>query len=207
MSDALVLGLSVALIILGRMSAYSTDDDDQENATVTAIRRQVEVARVGAALGRAQPGMRQRYGPHCCIIATRIAVEAFRSRGIKAVPTPVSVSVVCEAEAAVFRMGFTGEPLDEGMWDGHLVCVVDASLMLDLTLDQAAAHMPAAKLAPVWGPAPPGFARGGVIETQIGNCDVKYVAVPDDRSFIDQRDWHDEPERRPVLAAVLADLA
>lgn len=103
-------------------------------------------------------------------------------------------------------MGFTGQPLGPGVWDGHLVCVADGELMLDLTIDQAAEKLPGAVLQPVWGPAPAGFARGGQIRTRVGNCDVLYEAVPDTRDFLDQPDWHDELERRHVLDAILGEL-
>jgi hypothetical protein len=153
-----------------------------------------------AALLEAQPAMRAAYGPGRCIIATRIAIEVCRSRGVRA--EPVAVSVDLRRGIAEGRLGFEPHGVPHGHWNAHLVAIVDGRRLLDLTLDTASSPTLGFHLRPIAIPAPPGFERGGIADAVVHGTMVRYEAHPEERGFLLLEDWNDRPERMRVQPLV-----
>jgi hypothetical protein len=173
------------------------------------------VETVLGTIGRAQPKMRARYGPNGCVVCTRIAVETLRRNGIRAQPLPVSVTVYNpvmtgyleandpvgaerDPQACQAMFGFTGNA-PPGMWDGHLVCIVQGRILVDLTLDQVNQWGNGFAATPARLPVPPDFVRGGTVSFTNQGCFVQYDARPDDKSYLTLSDWNDRSEREPLI--------
>jgi len=170
------------------------------------------------ALGRAQPKMRRDYGPNACIICTRIAVESFRKRGIRAQPLAVTATIYnpswtrylsahdhagAEHDLQAHRvvLGFSGNA-PPGTWDGHVVCIVEGRTLLDLTLDQVNEFGHGFDVTPAHLPIPRGLLRGGSVCFTSRGCHVQYDAKPVERAYLTFEDWSDRTERAPVMRLV-----
>jgi hypothetical protein len=159
-----------------------------------------------------------------CIFCTRVACGVFSRLGIVNRPLPVTLSV-CNpplrremmkeppGPETYGKLCFTtgrkrrkeGDPdVDTHGWWGHLVCLVENRLMLDLALDQcnrpeAGIHLEAAILEP-----PPevmtefldGWNTG--LEAVANDCLLTYARL-NDESYLTAGDWDREHTREIVL--------
>jgi hypothetical protein len=116
-----------------------------------------------------------------CIQTTRLAVDYLRGRGVSAEPAALGINIANSAlTAALFRarndptytiplddQGLyaeglanygVGNPvpgeLPQAGWDGHMVCVVEGSVLVDLSIDQFDGCHPDARFTPLVLPLP-----------------------------------------------------
>jgi hypothetical protein len=84
--------------------------------------------------------------PNSCIAATRVTIEWCKLNGIKAKPMTCQMALTIKGMSVVYTSGLDKEELakaekvSEGYgqgWRGHLVAVVEDTLILDSSLDQA----------------------------------------------------------------------
>ena len=146
------------------------------------------------------------YGTGRCIVATRVAVELARENGIAASPLPVSVDVGSEGKPLWGRLGF--EPPDQvppGNWNGHLVCILEQTRLLDLTLDTV--RGPGGQLQPTTIEVPFAFRKGGAVETSLNGIAVRYEAHPEELDYLRREDWTDVPERDRALTVLRSRIA
>lgn len=99
-----------------------------------------------------------------------------------------------------------GDAVPAERWDGHVVCIVEERLLLDLSLDQVNRPQRNIQLGPVAIPVTSEWLAisypGEAIEA---GCMLRYEALPHDRSFEDGVDWS-QPERwEPILRELRTD--
>jgi hypothetical protein len=151
--------------------------------------------------------------PDCCILATAALIDVFDYFKLTAKPLSVISTVFNprmadrialegmptpeEAERSWFPPHDTcrslavgaGDP-EPGKWPGHLVCVLDGKVLIDLTLDQAdRPHRGIELPVPVIAPVNEEFLAGqGELVGMVNGCRVVYLARPEDRTFERSRD-------------------
>ena len=146
----------------------------------------------------------EAYGSRRCVIATRIAVDLAREMDLRADPLAVSADVGHPA-IGEGRLGFEPpEHVPPGSWNGHLVCVLDRELLLDLTLDSVRTH--GFNVAPLAIDIDSDFLKGGTCMTTMRGTSVTYKAHPEERGFLRLEDWSDLPERRRTMPRIRARL-
>jgi hypothetical protein len=106
---------------------------------------------------RVRPEIVREYGVDSCIASTRIATEWLRAHGVRARPLKVQVEVYTHAMARriigdgqtlpgsdewSIGVGLPGDLLAPNKWAGHLVCVVEGRIVVDLSIDQVSAPAP-----------------------------------------------------------------
>jgi hypothetical protein len=177
------------------------------------------------ALGAEQPAMVAALGTDSCIACTRIAVDTLREFGVRAQPLAVEVTVHNAAaaahiergepegtfddrEARSFGLGFAPHDLGDDIYNGHVVCIVERRVMLDLTLPQASHPEHGVQLPPAtFEPLPADFVKGGgAVFSAPGGCVVVYRAHPEERGFLALPHWTDRSFTRPFVRRVIARL-
>jgi hypothetical protein len=161
---------------------------------------------VTGALLSVAPNMKQATGPAECILLTRIAVDVCRACGVLAKPLAVTVELHSDGDPdAIVRLGFPGDIEAENVWDGHLVCVADGRLLLDLTIDSMT--------APEWGLHPQPFSEsvdaafiaGGQLVVPVTGGRAVYTALPERRDYRGEPKWEPlPPEKIGTLATKVA---
>jgi hypothetical protein len=75
-------------------------------------------------------------------------------------------------------------------WDGHLVAILESTVLVDLTLDQASRPEKNIVLHPGWSVVPTSFLAGrDMAQCDMNGSRVSYSAMPADRSFTSAGDW------------------
>jgi hypothetical protein len=170
-----------------------------------------------------------RYRPDSCVAAARVLVDVFDRLHARARPPSVVVdvfspSMVARAEAEGGRLpadteeyqrwieesgcwwltlGGGGDP-EPGKWPGHVGVVAWESVLIDLTLPQAARPQRGIALAPAAIQVGAEFLDGseGRVVTMNGS-ELHYQARPENRSFMQSPDWRDRKRHRDVVQAIL----
>lgn len=155
------------------------------------------------------PNMKQATGPAECILLTRVAVDVCRACRVLAKPLAVTVDLHSDSDPdATVRLGFPGDLDAEDVWDGHLVCVADRRLLLDLTIDSMT--------IPEWGlypqpfclPVDAPFLAGGQLAVPVTGGHAVYTALPNRRDFRTEPKWEEWPaEKIDALAAKVTSRA
>lgn len=150
---------------------------------------------------RVRPMTLPVWGPRSCVYTSVLVREALTALGVASQVAPVEVDVVNHTTAKGFTVPSRSPHVGTG-WNGHMVVLVEDTVLVDLTIDQA--HYPTAGVTPVplWLPVPAGFAHGAArVNTRQGDLTVAYTATDQDvTTLVD-----DLPEQIPpdVLAAVV----
>lgn len=174
---------------------------------------------------RVLPLMLDHYEPGCCILVTRVVVETLRALGFQAAPLPCYVlawnprgaqlldagqtpmQVTEDDEAWSVGVGVPGAPEEAGRWNGHLALTVDGYLS-DMTLGQAARPQRGMPLGPltVGLPTPrKEFLRGrsSLSFSGFGGCRLEYAVRPENRGFLESRDWTVRERRASLVDAAV----
>lgn len=161
---------------------------------------------VTGALLSVAPNMKQATGPAECILLTRIAVDVCRACGVLARPLAVTVELHSDSDPdATVRLGFPGDIEAEDIWDGHLVCVVDRRLLLDLTIDSMTIPEWGLHPQPFSAPVDAMFIEGGQLVVPIEGGQAVYAALPERRDFRGEPGWEPgPPEKIDALATKVA---
>jgi hypothetical protein len=161
-----------------------------------------------ALLGVA-PNMKQVTGDGQCIRLTRIAVDVCRLCGIRAKPLAVTVDFKSHTDPeALIRLGFPGDIAGDDLWDGHLVCIVDGRLLLDLTIETMTWREVDLYPQPFCEPVEPDFLEGGAVTIPVNGGQANYSATPERQDFKDQPGWEEWPaDKMQILAEKIAHLA
>jgi hypothetical protein len=186
-----------------------------------------DTADIVAAVGWEQPALAAKFGRNACIIATRVVVETFRQAGVKGTqPLAVHVEIYNpayaeriengEADAAATdpkcwsaQLGFTDQPQREGEEDLHVVAIVEDTLLIDMTLNQASAPEHGVVLTPGFFPIPGEFSKGGEagkFTSYVNGSAVTYVAHPDEKAYLSMPHWTNRTEYEPFVKSALARL-
>jgi hypothetical protein len=161
-----------------------------------------------------------------CISAASFGVEILKAFGISAKPLPVRVLVTtADAWEETLRggtlpatgyslgIGF-GDPMP-GCYGGHLVVLVEKTVLLDLTLDQAERPSRGIPLRPEWfGPIDPDFVSGVETAEGFGRIDppirIGYLRMsvddPEVTRWRKSPDWVRRGELKPVIGTVIREI-
>lgn len=162
-----------------------------------------------------------RLPPAECIASTRLAVDLFRSAGIRSRamacavnvysqeltakeapqgrPTTVDSRALCELRFGDMRE--SGLSVSDGDFDGHVVCLMENQVIVDIGLGGERRPELGLPLQSAAFAAPPGWAAGATAATALNTgCLTSYVARPDDRAFLALPGWT-LPARRWRLPA------
>lgn len=160
-----------------------------------------------------------------CIPAASFAVEVLKAFGISAKPLPVQVLVTTadaweealrgELPATGYSLGIGfGDPMP-GRYGGHLVVLVENTVLLDLTLDQADRPNRDIRLHPEWfGPIDPDFVSGIEVAIAFGGVDppirIGYYRIPSDdpqaTSWRKSPYWAKRGQLKPVIGTVIREI-
>lgn len=182
--------------------------------------REIQAAAMCALLVRAAPPIfAQRFGPRCCINATRVGMDALRRFRVESFPLPVKVAAFSPkaAEKVVAGKPLTREegewmvllgdgssvPDDEG-YDGHLVLMVARRFLVDLSIGQVSRPERGIEAGPFWMDVGRDFVRQGAeraFRSKQGTL-LSYKCAPERGAWKDTPGWH--PKRNePVLLEVV----
>ena len=164
-------------------------------------------------------------GVDSCIACTRIAVDTLREFGVRAQPVAVQVNIhyataaahitdgtpeaiADDPEAWTFQLGFGPFELGDDIYNGHVVCVVEGRLLLDLTLGQANRPEHGVRLGPsVFGPLQADFLKGaGQVFSGAGGCVVAYQPHPAKRGYFALPHSTDRSFSRPFVSRIVTSL-
>ena len=181
----------------------------------------------------APPLWREHFRPDCCIAATRIGIEALRYFGIAAVPQPCQVRALNNQMAAHIERDEIDDvrtceywtPIDGSWgvgigyhdpardpaperpgWNGHLVLCcnrLEAPVLVDLSIAQAARPQHAMLFEPFIGTLPPGWptAPADHVVFRFDEGVLSYVATAD-RGYESAPDWTVR-EFRPIAGELI----
>jgi hypothetical protein len=164
---------------------------------------------VTGALLSVAPNIKHVTGPAECILLTRIAVDVCRACGVLAKPLAVTVALRSDSDPdATVRLGFPGDIEAEDIWDGHLVCVIDHRLFLDLTIDSMTIPELGLHPQPFSASVDAAFIKGGQLVVPIRGGQAVYTAMPERQDFRGEPKWDPwPPEKIDTLAAKVAERA
>jgi hypothetical protein len=164
---------------------------------------------VTAALLEVAPSMKQVTGGAECILLTRVAVDVCRACGVPAKPLAVTVQLHSDSDPdATVRLGFSGDVEGEDLWDGHLVCVVDRRLMLDLTIDSMTVPEFGLTPQPLCESIDSAFLSEGQLVIPVEGGRAVYSALPERKDYRGEPKWEPwPPEKTNALAAKVASRA
>ena len=152
-----------------------------------------------------------------CIFCTRVACGVFSRLGIPNRPLPVALTVLNPSltrhsrgeeagdEKLMFRIG-TNEPGVHGRgWPGHLVCVVENRLILDLSIDQVNRPQHDVCLESAVIEPPPDMMAGflseaGSLAGEMNGCTVMYERLWNN-DYRTAGDW-DREHTRPLVLSI-----
>lgn len=147
-----------------------------------------------------------------CLLFTRVCVDAARLLGVDAYPLAVAYvltprDVARDKRAVVLGLSLTErarlraatlvetDPRDE-RWPGHVLAVLGRRWLVDPTLDQANAHVPALEVEPYAWAFPTNAqaerwqrGRAEVALTTEAGTEIRIIARPTDRSFRAEPAW------------------
>ena len=107
------------------------------------------------------------------------------------------------------QLGFTDQPQREGEEDLHVVAIVEDTLLIDMTLNQASAPEHGVVLTPGFFPIPGEFSKGGEagkFTSYVNGSAVTYVAHPDEKAYLSMPHWTNRTEYEPFVKSALARL-
>ena len=158
------------------------------------------------ALLAVAPNMKHATGPAECILLTRVAVDVCRACGVRAKPLAVTVEFHADRDPdALIRLGFPGDVAGDDIWDGHLVCIADRRLLLDLTIDSMVWPEVGLYPVPFCEPVRGNFLAGGQMTLPVRGGRATYTALPERRDYRSEPKWEQWPtEKIDALAAKVA---
>lgn len=181
----------------------------------------------------AKPWFRRFYSPDCCILSTRVAIEALGHFGVKAFPMTVEAFVFNRKfEQLVSKhgrfpanraelldwtdrqggwslgVGLGGDP-EPKKWPGHLVAIVDRAVLIDCSLDQASRPHKGIAIPPIVdAPVTEDFIAGREpIVGRIGPLVSKYQARPMDVSYRRTPDWTEPVRLHRTLDPIVEEMS
>jgi hypothetical protein len=119
----------------------------------------------------------------------------------------VTVGFHGEEERALVTPHANGSP----GWNGHLVAIIEESVLLDLALDQTTRPAHDMHVEPVAARPPRElfrtFVRGEApLEGTVGRCTVAYEARPEEKGYLASPDWADRRRWEGFASASAADI-
>lgn len=152
------------------------------------------------------PSMKRVTGSGECILLTRVAVDVCRACGVLARPLAVTVELQSDSDPdAIVRLGFPGDVEGVDVWDGHLVCVADKRLLLDLTIDSMQVPELSLHPQPLCEAVDAGFLEGGKCSITVPGGRAAYTALPERRDYRGEPKWEPwPPEKTAALGAKVA---
>lgn len=149
---------------------------------------------IAEALLSVAPQMKQATGPAECIFLTRVAVDICRACRILAKPLAVTVELHSDSDPdAQVRLGFLGDIETKDIWDGHLVCVVDRRLLLDLTIDSMTIPELGLYPQPFRERVDAAFLAGGQLVVPVVGGRAVYTAMPERGDYKSEPKWEQLP--------------
>lgn len=161
--------------------------------------------------------------PDSCIASTAIALDVLEYFSIPARPLPVVVSIFNPEAVQMLDKGITdmnewnkvgawsvGVGMGErafrpDRWSGHLVALVDETILLDLSLDQASRTEKGIILTPTKAPMPDDFFTGSPLVGELNGCTVIYKYKANEE-FRNAPDWKEKRRRRTAVYDIIGHI-
>jgi hypothetical protein len=177
----------------------------------------------------ARPIIRTAYDTDSCIASTRIAVNVFHEFGLRAKPMVARMKVCNRAMAHCIEqglitdadslercseqygahalgIGFSNEPMPPGYWAGHLVAVVERSVLVDASADQASRSVQSIVLPGVVAETITRRFEAGLEPLVLRHRDggvVQYHPSPRERSYRGALDWRESSISRFIVKEIV----
>jgi hypothetical protein len=177
----------------------------------------------------ARPLIRQHFPANSCIASTRIAIKVARTFGLRARPLAARVWVANEALMALLaktpdpthaqvldwkRMGAAGLSIggekparfENGLWNRHLLAVVERQWLVDASIDQGNERGGLAVPGVLVARYPEPFEPGPWSKSYwlLDGTRIDYTFEPAESSYRTAPDWHLRPVAAETARAIAA---